>query len=193
MQTITKVYDDYERAERAVVELEAAGIPSSQISLLANRRVSKKYDDEHATSNATAGAGAGAVIGGGAGLLAGLGLLAVPGVGPILAAGALASTAAGVLAGGAAGGFIGALVDAGVSEEHAHVYSEALRRGATMLSVKADGAEVATAETILDQYQPLDPAALGADYRKTGWKSYDPDAPPYELSDLDLERIRRPL
>lgn len=193
MQTVTKVYDSYEHAQRAVSELEAAGIPSSEISLLANRRVSAKYDDRDEASNTTAGAGLGAVVGGGAGLLAGLGLLAIPGIGPLVAAGWLASTAAGAVAGGAAGGIVGALVDSGVPEEHAHVYSEAIRRGGTLLSVKTDDDRAEKARSILDRHEPLDPVSLGEDYRKAGWKSYDPDAPPYRLTEAEIERIRRPL
>ncbi len=193
MQTITKVFDSHERARRAVSELEAAGIPSTDISLLANRHVSAKYVDRDQTSSTTAGAGLGAVVGGGAGLLAGLGMLAIPGVGPIVAAGWLAATAAGAVAGGAAGGIVGALVDAGVPEEHAHVYSEAIRRGGTLLSVKTDSAHAQRAQAILDRNEPLDPVSLGEGYRKSGWKSYNPDAPPYELTEAEIERIRRPL
>ncbi|QIG47027.1 hypothetical protein G5V57_04245 [Nordella sp. HKS 07] len=193
MQTVTKIYDNYERAQRAVGDLEAGGIPSSQISLLANRNVSAKYDDRDDASKTAAGAGLGAVIGGGAGLLAGLGLLAIPGVGPIVAAGWLASTAAGALAGGAAGGVVGALVEAGVPEDQAHVYSEAIRRGGTLLSVKTDDDRAEKVRMILDRHEPLDPVTLGDDYRKAGWKSYDPDAPPYKLTEAEIERIRRPL
>lgn len=193
MQTVTKVYDNYERAQRAVRELEASGIPSSDISLLANRHVSAKHDDRDEASSTASGAGLGAVVGGGAGLLAGLGLLAIPGVGPIVAAGWLATTAAGALAGGAAGGLVGALVDAGVPEEHAHVYSEAIRRGGTLLSIKADRDRAEQVRVILDKHAPLDTVGLGEDYRKTGWKSYDPDAPPYKLTEAEIERMRRPL
>jgi hypothetical protein len=45
MRTITKVYESHTQARDAVTALEAAGIPSSQISLLANKSISAKYDN----------------------------------------------------------------------------------------------------------------------------------------------------
>jgi uncharacterized membrane protein len=191
MQTITKVYDRHEQARQAVSELEAAGIPSSDISLLANRYVSEKYADVDDVSDAATGAGIGAVVGGTAGLLAGLGLLAIPGLGPVVAAGWLASTAVGAAAGGATGGLVGALADAGVPEEHAHVYSEVVRRGGTLLSVRTDESRAPKVQSILDRYQPIDPVRQGTEYKKTGWKEFDPKAAPYELSESEIERIRR--
>ena len=45
MRTITKVYDSYSQARQAVADLEAAGISSSNISLVANKYVSEQYAD----------------------------------------------------------------------------------------------------------------------------------------------------
>lgn len=193
MATVTKVYDTYASAHQAVRDLEAAGIRSSDISLVANRYVSERYDDVDDASEAGTGAGIGAALGGGAGLLAGLGMLAIPGLGPVVAVGWLASTAVGALAGGAAGGLIGALVDAGESDEDAHVYSEAVRRGGTLLTVRTSEANAATIRDILDRHAPIDPVLRGEEYRNTGWQRFDPDAPDYRPSDIELERIRRPL
>jgi uncharacterized membrane protein len=184
MPTITEVYDSHWRARNVVSDLEAAGIPSSKISMIA----SKKSADAIGDSQTQTGAGVGAVVGGGAGLLASLGLLAIPGLGPILTAGWLVPTTAGALAGGVTGGIVGALVDSGVSEEHAHVLSEAIRRGGTLVSVRIDEAQAAEVRLILDHYDPVDPDRLGKDYRKTGWNRFDPNAEPYELSEAEIER-----
>jgi len=86
----------------------------------------------------------------------------------------------------------GALVDAGVPKEHAEVYSEAIRRGGTLVTVRAEDAQVARVNSILDQHMPIDPAARREEYRKAGWKGYDPKAEPYTLSDAERERIRAP-
>lgn len=191
MITITKVYDNHAQARQALHELEAAGIPSAQMSLIANKHVSEKYSDVDNGTEAVAGAGIGAAVGGAAGLLTGLGLLAIPGLGPIVAAGWLASTAVGVLAGTAVGGIVGLLVDSGVPEDHAHVYSEAVRRGGTLLSVKTEETEAARVHEILNRYQPIDPTIRGSEYRKTGWKSFDPKAAPYEMNEAELDERRR--
>jgi hypothetical protein len=187
MPTFTTIYESHWRARNAVSDLEAAGVPSSQISVLANKN---SADDVDETSATVTGAGVGAVVGGGAGLLAGLGVLAVPGLGPIMAAGWLAPTAVGALAGGATGGIVAALVDAGLSEAHANIYSEALRRGATLVSVRTGTSQATKVRSILDRHNPVDPDRLGEDYRKAGWKSFDSNAAPYEISEAELERRR---
>jgi hypothetical protein len=190
MTTITKVYESHWRARNVVSDLEAAGIPSSKIGMIANKYVSEKSADvDEASATATA-TGVGAVVGGGAGLLAGFGVLAIPGLGPIVAAGWLAPTAVGALAGGATGGIVGTLIDSGVSEDHAHVYSEAVRRGGTLVSVRADSAQATAVRSILDRYDPADPERLGEDYRRTGWNRFDPNAASYEISEAELERRR---
>ncbi len=191
MQTHTKVYDSYAQAERAVRDLEQAGVPSADISLVANKYVSEQYANVDEASPAASGAGIGAAVGGGAGLLAGIGLLAIPGLGPVVAAGWLASTALGAVAGSAAGGIIGALVGAGTSEDHANVYSEAVRRGGTLVTVRTNEPN-SRIEGILNEYRPVDPELRGKEYRNTGWVKYDPKAPAYRPDQAEIERMRRP-
>ena len=191
MQTVSRVYDSYAQARNAVAALEAAGVRSSEVSLVANKYVSEQYADVNEVSPTATGAGIGGALGGGAGLLAGLGLLAIPGLGPVVAVGWLASLAVGAAAGAAAGGLVGALISAGMPEEHAHVYSESVRRGGTLVSAKVEDRDVARIQSILDQYKPIDPVERGAAYRKEGWTTFDPKAPPYRPNQAEIERIRR--
>ena len=191
MAVITRVYDTYAHAQRVVSELESAGVPSNDISLLANKHISDKYADVDDASAAASGAGIGAALGGGAGLLAGLGLLAIPGLGPVVAVGWLASTALGMAAGAATGGIIGALVDSGVPEEHAHVYAESVRRGGTMVTVRGEEAKVAAAGPIMDRHAPIDPQTRREEYGKAGWSQFDPKADPYRPDQAEIERMRR--
>src|SRR4029453_15476754 len=115
--TISRLYDQYNAAQQAVQGLEAAGVPHSDISIVANNSdnwfsSSKKVDRDgdgvdDRGEGAGKGAGIGAGLGGAAGLLAGLGLLAIPGLGPVVAAGWLAATALGATTGRAPGGLVG--------------------------------------------------------------------------------------
>jgi hypothetical protein len=148
--TISRLYDNYADAQRAVQGLESAGVPHSDISIVANNSDNwysgKKVDrdgngvDDRA-EGAGKGAGIGAGLGGAAGLLAGLGLLAIPGLGPVVAAGWLAATAVGAAAGAATGGIVGALTEAGVSKEEAPLYAEGVRRGGTLVTARVPDAD----------------------------------------------------
>lgn len=154
--TISALFDDYARASEAVKNLELAGLPSDDISIVANN-TDGQYDParphisrvvghdrdrdgvDDRVEGAEAGAGIGAAVGGVAGLLAGLGLLAVPGLGPVVAAGWLASPAAVAAAGGAAGGIIGALSQSGVTEDDAQVYAEEIGAAAHLYRPRPRG------------------------------------------------------
>ncbi len=192
MKTIARVYDTYGQARQVVADLEAAGVASSDINIIANRYVCEESVRAEEPSGAGAGAGIGAALGGTAGLLAGLGMIAIPGLGPVVAAGALAATAVGAVAGGATGGVVGALVSSGVPESEAQVYCEAVRRGGTMVSVRTSEADQSRVLRLMDQHRPIDYIAREADYRKTGWKRFDPKADPYRPSQAEIERLRRP-
>jgi hypothetical protein len=113
-------------------------------------------------------------------------MIAIPGIGPVVAAW-LASTVAVAAAGGGAGGLIGALTKAGVSGEDAHVYSEGVRRGGTLLTVRTPDAERARIEAILDR-SAVNIRDRGMAYRKGGWSSFDPNAPAYTADQIRKER-----
>jgi hypothetical protein len=198
-KVISRLYPSYERASQAVRDLEAAGVPHSDISIVANNsdnwysgdkngKVDRDRDgtDDRA-EGAGAGAGIGAGIGGAAGLLAGLGLLAIPGIGPVVAAGWLAATAAGAAAGGLTGGIIGALTQAGVSDEDAHVYAEGLRRGGTLVTARVADASAASMESVMDR-SSLRTTDLRSGYQKSGWKSFDEKAKPYSADEVRQHR-----
>jgi len=206
-RTIVRLYDTHETAAEVVRELEGAGIPDTDISLVTNNRdnqyaaaapsrtsTAERTDTESkAASGAGTGATTGAVLGGGAGLLAGLGMLAIPGVGPVVAAGwlvaTLAGAGAGAAVGAAAGGLVGSLTAAGVPEREAHVYAEGVRRGSSLVTVRTDDSSATRVEAIMARHQPVDWQARDRDYRGAGWTGFDPDAPAYtEASALDASR-----
>lgn len=181
MPTVTGLFDSYDHARAAVSALEAAGIGSSDISIIS-------HDEEadtgsSAAEGAGAGAGIGAVAGGAGGLLTGLGLVAIPGVGPVVAAGWLAATlagaAAGAVAGGAAGGLLGALTGSGVPHEEAEFYAESVRRGGTIVVARVNETQVDAATAILRQSQGVDPAMRRRAFEDEGWTRFDENATPY--------------
>ena len=136
--TIAALFNTSEQADRALRELTAAGVPQIDVSVVARNR-----SDADDADGATTGLAVGAT----AGFLAGIPLLAVPGLGPVAAAGWLLTA----LTGAAAGGLIGALVDAGISEEEAQVYAEGVRRGSIVMVVRADDADVERVRNVLKQ------------------------------------------
>ena len=211
--TISRLYDDYSAASQAVNDIEAAGLNSSDVSIIANNsdnwyrdergrktdRVDRDRDgtDDRAEGAGT-GAGIGAALGGAAGVLTGLGIIAIPGVGPVVAAGWLAALAAGALAGGVAGGLIGALTQSGVSKEEAHVYAEGVRRGGTLVVARVPDAQRTRYEAIMDR-AAVNIRDRDEAYRKDGWTGFDEKAPPYSAEQARRERetygseIGRPL
>lgn len=203
-RTVSRLFNSHTEAMTAVSELERSGIDRDDISLIASnadnwheghRHPGGDVDGDNDTAEgAGKGATTGGLIGAGGGLLAGLGMLAIPGLGPVVAAGWLVSTvvgaAAGAAAGAATGGVLGALKDAGHSDEDAHVYAEGVRRGGTLVSVKAKDEDAARVDQILNQHQGVDAVARGSAYRADGWSRFDADAAPYTADEVIRERQR---
>ena len=197
--TVSRLYNNYGDARRAVRDLEAAGVRHGDISILASnaegwynngkdtypdRDLDGKDDRAEA---AGAGAGLGAAAGGTIGALTGLGLMAIPGVGPVVAAGWLVSTLAGAAAGAATGGVLGALTQAGVSNDDAHVYAEGLRRGGAVVSARVDDKDAARLQSVMDR-SAVRISDRATAYRKSGWKTFDPASSPYTAEQVKKER-----
>ena len=183
--TISRLFDDFADAQKAVFNLREAGVAEDNISLIANN-ADKWYAPDYA-----AGAGKGAAIGAGfggfGGLLAGLGLLAIPGLGPVVAVGWLAAAAAGAAAVGAAGGVIGMIAEAGVAVNDAEIFAESIRRGGSLVSARVGAADRDRLEAILH------PASVDIDKRResltaTGWTRFDPAAPDFTAEEVARER-----
>jgi len=195
-RTITRLFDNYSDASNAVRDLEALGVSHDNLSIVANNSDGTHGSHDHEGVNddgdVTRGVSTGAVLGGAGGLLAGLGLLAIPGLGPIVAAGWLAATAAGAglgaIGGAATGGIVGALKNAGHSDEEAHVYSEGVRRGGTLVSAKVPDDLADEAQAVLERHRSVDATTRGAAYRQSGWNRFDENAPAYTSAEIERER-----
>jgi hypothetical protein len=187
-QTITRLFDSYDTALRAALDLKHAGFTDRDVSLVASRANAEQAEPRYAETSAAADdAGTGATFGGAlgaaAGLMAGMGVLAIPGIGPVVAAGWLASTlavgAAGAVAGGVTGGIVGALTSSGTDEADAQVYAESVRRGDTLVTARVPDNRVLEATRLLARYPAVDPAAREAEYRGAGWERFNEAGQPY--------------
>ena len=142
---VTGVFRDRYDAERAFDYLHTAGYLDSEINVLMSDRTRASYypGKEHEKHEAGTLAAEGMGVGGAIGTAVGATLAAVaavaasitiPGVGLVIA-GPLAAALAGGGAGAVTGGVIGALVGAGMTEQNAQAYDEALRSGGVAIGV----------------------------------------------------------
>jgi uncharacterized membrane protein len=151
-KSVFGIVKSYSQAEQLVEELQAAGFPASEISVLLPDSEGR-HDIGHvkatkAPEGATTGATAGGVTGGVLGLLAGIGALAIPGIGPFIAAGPLMAALSGAAIGAGTGGLVGGLVGMGIPEIEAKRYQDKLKRGNYLIAVAADGDEKDRAKEI---------------------------------------------
>jgi hypothetical protein len=177
MKTVVGLFDTYAHAEIAAHDLERIGISHEDISLLANNTTAQgdPTDDASIQSLDTeTEAEKGAVAGGVAGLLIGLAALAIPGLGAVAAAGWLVTTVAGAAV-GAGVGVVGALNGVGVPHEDAVTYNEGVRRGGTLLAVRAQDDQAAQVARILSADGAVNIEERAEQYRQ---EEVVPPAPP---------------
>jgi hypothetical protein len=133
-----------ERVDNILRQLQAAGIPEKDISLIApDDREGRDPADEKPRENTdrvydlTVGAAAGGIALGTLGCLVRLASLAIPGLGLFVVAGPLAAVLGDVAVGGALGVVAGGLIALRVPEHKAKAYEESLRTGSTIISIHA--------------------------------------------------------
>lgn len=142
---VVGVFRDRNDAERAFDYLHTLGYTQSEINVLMSDKTRTAYypgqeEKRHdAGSLATEGMGVGGAIGTAIGAtlaaVAAIGTsLVLPGLG-LIVAGPLAAALAGGGAGAVTGGIIGGLIGAGMTEQNAEAYVDALRNGGVALSV----------------------------------------------------------
>jgi hypothetical protein len=144
LKTIVGLFDDMTQAKEAALDLENAGIPHNDISLVANNETGQYVPTTDTTTTTHAPSGyaighdavVGAEIGGVAGLLLGLTAFAIPGLGWIAGAGWLMGMIYGAGVGAVAGGLVGALIGWGIPEEHAKRYEAGIKSGGIVMGVR---------------------------------------------------------
>jgi uncharacterized membrane protein len=191
--TVSALYDNATDAHATVRDLVDDGVRRDNISLVASDAAGE-YVDYHGedlpADDTIGGAAAGAMFGGIGGLLVGLAALAIPGIGPIVAAGPIAAALTGAGIGALTGGLLGALIDLGVDEDSAAYYAEGIRRGGTLVTVHVDEGIAERVADIMERHDPVDLERRVSYWREQGWTGYDPDADPYNVRDVERERMR---
>jgi len=199
--TICRLYDSYSDANRVVLMLEAAGLPASETSVISNNSDTWYSAPKNAgvvpvrkdgTGSEADSKGEGAIIGAAIGATAAtaaslITMLAIPGVGAVVGAGWLAALLGSMAIGGVAGGLLGALTNAGISEEDAQVFVEGMRRGGTLVAARVPQAEAPRIETMMNQ-SAVNLGERRELYRKSGWQCFDPNAGPYTADQVRSER-----
>lgn len=139
---VATIFDDLPSAERAVLDLKAAGIPEGSISLLCRAGQLSKADNDDWKGHSRLSIAMATAGGGIAGALLGIGILVmVPGLGAVAAAGAIAGSALPSVASlsaifGATGGAMARmLTDHDVDGREANYYERQIRRGRVFVSV----------------------------------------------------------
>jgi hypothetical protein len=82
------------------------------------------------------------------------------------------------------------LIDNGVPRDEADSYAEGVRRGGTLVLVKASEGQTDRGLEIMKRLQPIDIDHRLGEWRREGWNRFDPDAEPYATSDVTRERER---
>lgn len=142
---VTGVFRNRYDGERAFDYLQSIGYLDREINLLMSESTRTSEfsaavrEKQNAKSKAAEGMGVGGAIGTAVGAtiaaIAAIGTtIALPGVG-LIVAGPLAAAFAGGGAGAVTGGLLGTLVGAGMTEQNAEAYDEALRNGGIVIGV----------------------------------------------------------
>ncbi len=192
IDTVVGLFDDARAARDAVDELIASGVRGESIGVIAHdpRRGDEASRLPDRASEIVAGAGIGGALGGIAGLLAGIVALPIPGVGPVITAGAIAAALTGVGVGAGVGSVVGALSHHGVPHAEAHRYADALRRGATLVTVTTDDSNADVVRRIVARHAPADIEEHVERGREAGWPPFDLEAPGVSPADMDRPLAR---
>lgn len=183
-RTVVGLFRDSREAEAVVNDLSKSGFSKEDVSLVAKGsggQISENSESKDAEVSTSAGTGA--ALGGAAGLVLGLAALAIPGIGPIVAAGPLAAALAGAGVGAAAGGMLGALSEMGVPESEAGHYAEGVKRGGTLVIVRADSEGAESALAILNRHGAIDVDEHAESWKKAGWSGFNPHSEPRTYGD----------
>lgn len=150
-KTVVGVFERYELAEKAAMEVKEKGLRTDDISIVVREASHNGNETEGFMSSKTVndnisdGVVTGGILGGLAGLLIGAGSMVIPGLGIIAAAGPIT----GLLSGAVTGGIVGGLVDLGVPVGKSEQYEVEVKAGRTLFSMRTDEDKIMSISDIL--------------------------------------------
>jgi hypothetical protein len=148
------LFHDRDQARNAIEALQDAGLDATDVGLLtpnpADAEVVADVTEASRKKGAVVGAAEGGVLGGLLGWLAPFGLLTIPGVGPVVAASVLLTGLSGALVGAGLGALAGQLRALGVPHDEAEWCEQEVRKGATLVTVRATDRYPETQELLRD-------------------------------------------
>ena len=83
---------------------------------------------------------------------------------------------------------MGALVGLGIPEEEAHTYAEGVKRGGTLVVVRARDEMADRAASILDRFNPVDIKRRSESWREKNWSQFDTNSQHWNTDQIERER-----
>src|SRR5271154_5018504 len=167
--SVVAIYDTHEQAERAIKELQEAGVDMKSLSIAGK----DTHTDEHVVGYYNTGdrmkywGKVGAFWGGFWGLLFGSAFFMIPGLGPILAAGPVVAWIVAGLEGAVEVGALGALgaglYSIGIPKDSIVKYEAAVKTDQFVLIAHGTAAEVTKAKDIIETTHPAQYSAHSAE------------------------------
>jgi hypothetical protein len=150
MKAAIGVYESHEKAVAALQDLQKAGYPVNQLSIigkadLVDNHIHVKTNDNVEKAEVSLGVVGGAILG----VLAGVGIFAIPGLGFLYGAGALVGAMMGAEGGIIAGGVAAILTGMGMNEAVALKYEKHLNEGKFIIFAQGDEGEIKHAKEVL--------------------------------------------
>lgn len=175
---IVALYDHFSDARAAVSDMMQAGVPGSEIALLANDSngdhpgltvnpayAREEFDEDSTRQSRFITLGeVGIGLGGLLGFLANISPIEIPGIAALTAHGVWIPIVGGAVIGGAIGAVIGVMTDHGVTSQDAALYNDGLMRGGTLVTALITDDMAGKASDILKNH-----GATRVEDRLPGW------------------------
>ena len=153
MRSTVGVYENHEKALKAIKVLQGDGFPVKKLSLIGKAELIEDHMKIKSTDPAAiAGVSVGVVTGPILGILTGVGIISIPGFGFLFGAGALVGALAGFDFGLVGGGIVTLLTSLFTNKEKVVKYHEHLKEGKFLVVAQGTAKEVAQAKDILSRH-----------------------------------------